>query len=149
MGKPRTQHESGTAVAEKTRTKTPKQYKVILLNDDYTTMEFVVYIMEAVFMKSPAEAIQIMLQVHTDGYFQGATDNNSGMAAALELARHYAKLPRAQRPRTLVFLLFPDHHHGEVAHRMKGGIDQTYDWKKVALKLTIEDRKSTRLNSSH
>lgn len=88
---------------------------------------------------------QIMLQVHTDGYFQGATDNNSGMAAALELARHYAKLPRAQRPRTLVFLLFPDHHHGEVAHRMKGGIDETYDWKKVALKLTIEHPSETSL----
>jgi len=67
MGKPRTQHETGTAVAEKTRTKTPKQYKVILLNDDYTTMEFVVYIMETVFMKTPAEAIQIMLQVHKNG----------------------------------------------------------------------------------
>ncbi len=88
---------------------------------------------------------QIMLQVHTDGYFQAATDNNSGMAAALELARHYAKLPKAKRPRTLVFLMFPDHHHGEVAHRMKGGIDETYDWKKVALKLTIEHPSETSL----
>src|SRR5450631_3192945 len=52
---------------------------------------------------------EIMLQIHTDGYFQCATDNNSGMAAALELARHYAVLPREKRPRTLVFLLFPDH----------------------------------------
>jgi len=67
MGKPRTQHQSDTAVAEKTRAKTPKQYKVILLNDDYTTMEFVVYVMESIFMKSPAEAIQIMLQVHKSG----------------------------------------------------------------------------------
>jgi len=41
MGRPRTQHQSGTAVAEKTRTEYPKQYKVILLNDDYTTMEFI------------------------------------------------------------------------------------------------------------
>lgn len=67
MARPRPQHESGTAVAEKTRTKTPKQYKVILLNDDYTTMEFVVFVLEGVFMKSPSEAIQIMLQVHKSG----------------------------------------------------------------------------------
>ena len=67
MARPRTQHESDTAVAEKTRTKTPKQYKVILLNDDYTTMEFVVHVLEAIFMRSPSEAIQIMLQVHKSG----------------------------------------------------------------------------------
>ncbi len=88
---------------------------------------------------------EIMLQVHTDGFFQAATDNNSGMAAALELARHYAALPREKRPRTLVFLLFPDHHHGEVAHRAKGGIDEIYDWSKVALKLTIEHPSETSL----
>jgi ATP-dependent Clp protease adaptor protein ClpS len=67
MARSRTQHESDTAVVEKRRTETPKQYKVILLNDDYTTMEFVVHIMEVVFMKSPSEAIQIMLQVHKSG----------------------------------------------------------------------------------
>ncbi len=88
---------------------------------------------------------EINLQIHTDNYFQGATDNNSGMAAALELARHYAARPKEKRPRTLTFLMFPDHHHGEVAHRMKGGIDQTYDWSKVALKLTVEHPSETLL----
>lgn len=88
---------------------------------------------------------EINLQIHTDGYFQAATDNNSGMAAALELARHYAALPLEQRPRTLTFLLFPDHHHGEIAHRMKGGFDETHDWNKVALKLTIEHPSETLL----
>jgi hypothetical protein len=88
---------------------------------------------------------EINLQIHTDNYFQGATDNNYGMAAGLELARHYAALPKERRPRTLTFILFPDHHHGEVAHRMKGGIDQTYDWSRVALKLTLEHPSETLL----
>ncbi len=86
---------------------------------------------------------EIMIQIHTDGYFQAATDNNSGMAAGLELARHYASMPVSKRPRTLVFLTFADHHHGEVAHTMKGGIDETYDWKNVALKMTLEHPSET------
>jgi ATP-dependent Clp protease adaptor protein ClpS len=45
----------------------PTLYKVVLLNDDYTTMEFVVYVLEHVFQKSPAEAYRIMMQVHLNG----------------------------------------------------------------------------------
>lgn len=67
MTRSRTRGESETEVVERTRTKVPKQYKVILLNDDYTTMEFVVHILESVFSKTPAESVQIMLQVHKVG----------------------------------------------------------------------------------
>lgn len=61
--------ESGTktVIKEKSKTKTPKSYKVILLNDDYTPMDFVVSILESIFQKSPAEAVRVMLQVHTQG----------------------------------------------------------------------------------
>lgn len=45
----------------------PTLFKVILLNDDYTTMEFVVHVLETVFRKSPAEAYRIMMQVHRQG----------------------------------------------------------------------------------
>ena len=51
----------------KVEKKEPTLFKVVLLNDDYSTMEFVVQILEGVFQKSPAEAYQIMMHVHVNG----------------------------------------------------------------------------------
>jgi ATP-dependent Clp protease adaptor protein ClpS len=45
----------------------PTLYKVVLLNDDYTTMEFVVHVLETLFQKSPAEAYRVMMHVHVNG----------------------------------------------------------------------------------
>ena len=61
--------QTGDAVKERTKTekKEPILYKVVVLNDDYTTMEFVVEVLSAVFQKSPAEAYRIMMLVHTTG----------------------------------------------------------------------------------
>jgi ATP-dependent Clp protease adaptor protein ClpS len=47
--------------------KEPTEHKVVLLNDDYTTMEFVIHVLEEVFSRSPAEAYQIMMHVHVNG----------------------------------------------------------------------------------
>ena len=60
---------SGTALLTKTRTRTkrPNMYRVLLLNDDYTPMEFVVHVLEQFFNKSREEATRIMLHVHQNG----------------------------------------------------------------------------------
>jgi len=67
MGDRESDLERGGEVLEKTRRKTdkPKLYKVLLHNDDYTTMEFVVVVLESIFGKSPAEAYRVMMNVHT------------------------------------------------------------------------------------
>ena len=61
--------DGDTAVVTKVKPKTklPPLYKVMLLNDDFTPMEFVVMILEQVFGKGPAAATQIMLQIHRSG----------------------------------------------------------------------------------
>ena len=63
------ERQTGDAVQERVASKKqePPQFKVVLLNDDYTTMEFVIHVLESVFQKSPAEAYRIMMAVHVSG----------------------------------------------------------------------------------
>lgn len=64
-----TERQTGGEVLERTRqeTKKPDLFRVLLLNDDYTTMDFVIEILETVFNKSPADAYRIMMAVHIQG----------------------------------------------------------------------------------
>ena len=85
----------GTGIVTKTRPKTkkPSLYKVLLLNDDYTPMEFVVHVLERFFYKPREEAVQIMLHVHRHGVgicgvytFEVA---ETKVAQVIELARRH------------------------------------------------------------
>ena len=85
----------GTGIVTKTRPKTkkPSLYKVLILNDDYTPMEFVVHVLERFFSKPREEAVQIMLHVHRHGVgicgvytFEVA---ETKVAQVIELARRH------------------------------------------------------------
>ena len=68
MARERTNHHDDLTVEEaKPKVKRPPLYKVVLLNDDYTPMEFVVLILEKFFGMDRTKATQIMLHVHTKG----------------------------------------------------------------------------------
>jgi ATP-dependent Clp protease adaptor protein ClpS len=59
--------EGGTSTVIKPIIQLPKKYKVLLHNDDYTTMEFVIFILQGVFHKTMDEAERIMMEVHKTG----------------------------------------------------------------------------------
>ncbi len=60
-------HESGLALKTRPKTQKPGLYKVLLLNDDYTPMEFVIHVLEKFFTKNRAEATDVMMHVHRRG----------------------------------------------------------------------------------
>jgi ATP-dependent Clp protease adaptor protein ClpS len=66
---PREKPKTGDEVLERPREKTkrPEMFKVVLLNDDYTTMEFVILVLQTVFNKDEEEAYRIMMKVHLEG----------------------------------------------------------------------------------
>ena len=59
--------DTGIAVKSRAKTQKPSMYRVLLLNDDYTPMEFVVHVLERFFSKNRQEATDIMLMVHRRG----------------------------------------------------------------------------------
>jgi hypothetical protein len=84
----------------------------------------------------------ILVMAHTDAFFEGALDNASGVAMMLEIARHYAAIPQAQRRRTITFLTTPDHHHGSVGVRW---VREHFDFAKTVLIVNCEHPSQTLL----
>ncbi len=67
MAKSNTKEKSELDYAEETRTKKPRLFKVLILNDDYTPMEFVVHVLTKFFQKDEEGATRVMLEVHHKG----------------------------------------------------------------------------------
>ncbi|MCX8501478.1 MAG: ATP-dependent Clp protease adapter ClpS [Alphaproteobacteria bacterium] len=67
VNRPGTDNQTGVILETRPETKKPAMFKVFLLNDDYTPMEFVVHVLERFFAKSRDEATKIMLLVHQKG----------------------------------------------------------------------------------
>jgi ATP-dependent Clp protease adaptor protein ClpS len=61
------QHSSTVLAPEQTKTKPPPMYKVVLFNDDYTTMDFVIDVLQRFFAMDRERALQTMLKVHNEG----------------------------------------------------------------------------------
>ncbi|WP_444994036.1 ATP-dependent Clp protease adapter ClpS [Aliikangiella sp. IMCC44359] len=79
------QEESGVAVAESTpETKKPRMYKVVILNDDYTPMDFVVQVLKRFFHKTTEQATKVMLEIHYEG--QGTAGIYTGEIAETKVA---------------------------------------------------------------
>ena len=64
---PDIEHDGEVLTESETKLEKPKLFKVVLHNDDFTTMEFVVFVLQKVFMRSDAEAFTIMFKVHNEG----------------------------------------------------------------------------------
>ena len=87
------EHNGSVLDVEKTRVKPPPLFKVILLNDDYTPMDFVVVVLQTVFSMSREKATLVMLQVHREGMGVCGTYTREVAAAkvdqVIEIARKY------------------------------------------------------------
>ena len=87
------QHQTGGEILERTRyeTKKPELFKVLLLNDDYTPMDFVVMVLQRFFALSREKATQIMLKVHREGIGVCGVYPRDVAASKVEQVKSYAK----------------------------------------------------------
>lgn len=77
---------------------------------------------------------EVIIVAHLDGYFEAALDNASGIATMINMAEHYAKIPKSQRRRTIKFLGSVGHHDGPGTMP----VHNEHDWSKVAWVINLE-----------
>jgi len=85
------QREDTVLEAKKSRVKPPAMFKVLLLNDDYTPMDFVIAVLQKFFSLSREEATQIMLKVHRDGVGMCGVFPRDVASTKVEQVKLYAK----------------------------------------------------------
>jgi ATP-dependent Clp protease adaptor protein ClpS len=91
MANPKKQEESGLDYAEETKAKKPRLYKVIILNDDFTPMEFVVHVLMKFFQKDEEGATRVMLEVHHKGAGIAGVYSKDIAETKMMMANQYAK----------------------------------------------------------
>lgn len=84
-------NNSDTLTKKKINTSEPKLYKVILINDHYTTQQFVIQILEQVFNKTPDEATYLMMKVHTEGSAQVGVFTKEVAEMKVAIVHHIAR----------------------------------------------------------
>lgn len=87
----KTEWEGGVATEKKSSARKPRAYHVVIHNDNYTTMDFVVQVLETVFHHTPAAAVQIMLQVHHQGRGIAGTYTRDIAETRRQEAEHWAR----------------------------------------------------------
>ena len=85
---------TGTITRSRTSTKTPSMYRVLIMNDDYTPMDFVIHVLQKFFSKEYTEASRIMLQVHQKGAGVAGTFSYEIAETKVYQVNQYAKQNR-------------------------------------------------------
>jgi ATP-dependent Clp protease adaptor protein ClpS len=91
MGKTKDEQQGAIVTREREEIREPSLYKVLLHNDDYTSMEFVVAILENIFGKTTSVATKIMLDVHQEGVGVAGVYTREIGETKIELAHHLAR----------------------------------------------------------
>lgn len=90
------EHDEAVLTEERTKLDKPPRYRVLLHNDDFTPMEFVVYVLETIFNRQTVEAVSIMLQVHNEGH--GVAGTYTREVAEMKVAKTVNLAQRHEHP---------------------------------------------------